>query len=91
MICAFADSLSCFAILYLIHQFGPYKQYLRHAELISGSDANTRYSFMTATRSQEPSSKQTLVSVANQRNLDDLKRVSGITDIKQKNTLVGGM
>lgn len=29
------DFLSCMCILYLIHQFGPYKQYLRKADLFS--------------------------------------------------------
>ena len=29
------DFLSCMLILYLLHQFGPYKQYLRKADLLS--------------------------------------------------------
>ena len=70
-----ADFFSCMAILYLIHQFGPYRQYLRHAELISRSSM-TNPTGRTATT---PSSKNTLP--ANQ------KRISGITDIQHLETL----
>ena len=32
---ALADFFSCMSILYLIHQFGPYKQYLRQNDLLA--------------------------------------------------------
>ena len=35
VIMCMADFLSCMSMLYLIHTFGPYRQYLRQAELLS--------------------------------------------------------
>lgn len=38
---AFSDFVSCMAIMYMIHQFGPYRQYLRQADLLSSRHASS--------------------------------------------------
>lgn len=66
LVIQFADFLSCMCILFLIHSFGPYRQYLRRADLISTKSYGTR------TDSSKPSMRQ---------QINNMKRISGITDL----------
>ena len=56
-------------ILFLIHSFGPYRQYLRRADLLS-TKSNMTYG--TRTDSSKPSMRQ---------QINNMKRISGITDL----------
>jgi len=77
-----ADFVSCMAILFLIHQFGPYRQYLRQADLISTRTLSTIQSTARLSTKDNPSSRQTLST-------NEKKRISGISDLQALETLAG--
>ena len=77
-----ADFLSCMAIIYLIHSFGPYRKYLRQADLLSTQQ--TRSQGATVTTSNTGGDKNS------SRPSNFNKRISGITDLQQLETLQNG-
>ena len=67
------DFLSCLCILYILHCFGPYKQYLRKADLLS------TYSKQTSTKTISSAGLLTSVDTTNTKG----KRISTLSMLSE--------